>query len=146
MVNPRAIDVLILTFTYPPNKDGVAEASRGMAEGLASRGFKVTVGTTFHPDRTGEKIAGVTVRQFKVSGSSQLGVGFSGEVENFQNFVKDFRGDVIISHCWDVWTTDLARECFSTLAAKKILYSHGFSTQIPPWHPKFPWGLGVWLR
>jgi glycosyltransferase involved in cell wall biosynthesis len=146
-VNRRPIEILILTFTYPPNKDGVAEASRAMAEGLAARGFKVTVATTFLPERDTENgNAGVAVRHFKVNGRSEMGIGFSGEVESFLDFVKSFRGDVIISHCWDVWTTDLARKCFAQLSAKKILVSHGFSTQVPPWNPKFPWGLGVWLR
>lgn len=118
-----------------------------MAEGLAARGFKVTVATAFHPDRkAGEESAGVMVRHFNVNGRSELGVGFSGEVEKYQDFVKDFRGDVVILHCWDVWTTDLARSCLGKLTAKKILVSHGFSTQVPPWHRKFPWGIGVWLR
>ena len=43
--------ILIATFTYPPNADGVAEASAVLAQGLARRGHSVTVATEFHPDR-----------------------------------------------------------------------------------------------
>lgn len=139
--------IAILTFTYPPNKDGVAEASRSMAEGLANRGYQVTVGTTFHPDRAEPCSSnGVTVRQFRVSGSSAAGVGFAGEVDAFLDWLRQSQADVVIFHSWDCWTTDLALQCLPELSAKTILVSHGFSVHIPPWHGRFPWGLGVWLR
>lgn len=143
---PDPLHILVLTFTYPPNKDGVAEAARSMAEGLAERGFKVTVATGFLPERTVADGAGLEVRQFKVTGTSELGRGFSGEVEAYQKWVEGFTGDMVVAHSWDAWTTDLARSCFPKLRARKILISHGFGTHIPPWRPKFPWGLGVWLR
>ena len=143
----KPLRILLLTFTYPPNKDGVAEASRSMAEELVQRGHEVVVGTTFLPQRTMPCVLnGVEVRHFDVCRSSKSVHRFHGEVEAFQKFVRDFVGDLIVSHSWDCWPTDLARGEFATKKEKKVLVSHGFSTQIVPWHRKFPWGLGYWLR
>ena len=59
--------ILITSFTYPPDKDGVSEATRFMAEGLASKGYEVIVATGFHKDRIEGKHNDVEVVSFKIS-------------------------------------------------------------------------------
>jgi glycosyltransferase involved in cell wall biosynthesis len=143
----RSLRILIVTFTFPPNKDGVAESARFMAEDFARRGHVVTVVTGCHPDRNGEDFGErIKVHQFRVEGSPNLLEGIHGEVEEFKRFVASFTGDVIIVQCWHVWSSALAEAVFSrTPHSKKVLMSHGFAAQV--WVPqrRFPWGLGRWL-
>lgn len=143
---PAMRQILIVVPTYEPFKDGLAEAAKVTAEGLAKRGYGVTVATSYHPDRHSEVTgSGVTVRQFKVTGNSSLRVGIHGEVAAYQEFVASFRGDFIICHSWGTWTTDLAIAAFSKTPAREILVSHGYTAHLLYWHSRFPWGLGQWL-
>lgn len=138
--------VLILTFTFPPNADGVAEAARAMADGLAHRGWSVTVGTAFHSGRTDFHLkSGVSVYQFDVSGTANLRQGIKGEIKKFQDFVEQQNPDVLVCHYWDKWPTTLAQQLFTKLRGRKVLISHGYSTHLWQPAPKPPWGLGFWL-
>ena len=138
--------VLILTPTYDPSKDGLAEAAKVTACGLAVRGYRVTVATGCLPDRgTQAADANPMVKQFRVSGNSSLRVGIHGDVAAYQEFIANFPVDFIICHGWEVWTTDLAAPVFHKTPAKKVLASHGFSAHLVHGHRRFPWGLGQWL-
>jgi len=138
--------LLILAATYEPFKDGVAEAARVMAVGLAARGYQVTVGTGYHPERSPDLPgANPTVKQFRVTGSASWCEGYQGEVDIFREFVAGFAGDFIICHCWQIWSTDLAVPEFGRTPARKILASQGFTAQLIHWHRRFPWGLGQWI-
>ncbi len=138
--------VLILTPFYDPAKDGIAEAAKVTAVGLANRGYRVTVATGYLPDRgTEAPEANPTVKQFKVSGNSSLRVGIQGEITAYKDFVANFNGEFIICHSWECWSTDLAASVFRKTPAKKILVSHGLTAHLVHWHSHFPWGLGQWL-
>ncbi|MGD1017989.1 MAG: glycosyltransferase family 4 protein [Verrucomicrobiia bacterium] len=138
--------ILILTPTYDPSKDGVAEAAKVTACGLAGRGYRVTVATGYLADRVTQAAdANPMVKQFRVSGDSSLRVGIHGDIAAYQEFIANFPGDFIICHGWAMWTTDLAAAVFHKTPAKKVLVSHGFSTHLVNWHRRFPWGLGQWL-
>lgn len=136
---------VILTFTFPPNADGVAEAAKAMAVGLAERGWRVVVGTGHLAKRSDfTPWNNVEVRQFKVSGSPNLRVGIQGETREFKNFLMESDPDVLICHCWDMWPTTLAQKVFGRLRAKKVLVSHGYTTHLWQKGPRFPWGFGYW--
>ena len=123
--------ILILTPTYDPSKDGVAEAAKVTARGLASRGFRVTVATGYLPDRGAQAAdANPVVKQFRVGGTSNLRAGIHGDVAAYQEFIANFPGDFILCHSWEAWTTDLAAPVFSKTPAKKVLASHGFSVHL----------------
>jgi glycosyltransferase involved in cell wall biosynthesis len=143
----RRFRILIVTFTFPPNKDGVAEIARAMAENFAAHGHSVTVATGYSPERTSELFGnGIRVKQFRVSGSTNFREGISGEADLFEKFVASFDGDFLISHGWHTWSEALAERAFPKLnAVKKIMMSHGFGAH--RWNPqaRFPWGLGYWL-
>lgn len=136
--------ILILSFTYLPNKDGVAVAASAMAQQLAEQGHSVTVGTGYLVERQETIVSGVTVVQFDVSGSSNWRVGIVGQVEEFKEFVATFPADVIVCHGWSMWATDLAQQVFHRTKAKKVLVSHGFIAHEIPWRRKFPYGLLFW--
>lgn len=139
-------ELLVLSPTYAPFKDGLAQAATLMATGLAARGYRVTVATGFHPDRSPSQPAdNPQVRQFNVQGTSNLRVKIRGDAEAYRMFIREFRGDCVICHSWETWSTDLAMKEFARLPAAKVLVSHGFCTHRIYWHDRPPWGLGQWL-
>lgn len=146
MVGDAPARILITSLTYAPAKDGLAQAATLLAEGLAARGYRVTVATGFHPDRPSILPgANPAVHQFRVTGSSSWRNRMRGEIAAYREFIRQFTGDYLICHSWETWTTDLAMKEFAQLTARKILVSHGFACHQAPWHTRPPWGLGQWL-
>ena len=137
--------VLLTTFTFPPNQDGVAMASSNLAAGLTAHGYDVTVATRVHPSRKGNEIPGTRVAEFAVDGSASARFSFTGEVERYVEFVRAFACDFIVCQSWDAWSTSLAQKAFRDNPAKKVLVSHGFTSHLLNFHPKPFFGLGVWL-
>lgn len=88
--------VLMTTFTWPPNQDGVAMASQNLAAGLAARNFDITVATETHPRRTGHEVPGVEVREFNVQGWAHSWYPFRGDVDAYVRFVREYSCDFII--------------------------------------------------
>ena len=144
-VEPLRKRVLITTFTFPPNQDGVAMASFNLATGLIAQGFDVTVATRRLPTRAGDEIAGVRVFEFAVDGSANARFKFTGEVERYIEFVRTFKCEFIVCQYWDAWSTALAQKAFRDNPAKKILVSHGFLSHLLTFHPRPYFGIGVWL-
>jgi glycosyltransferase involved in cell wall biosynthesis len=150
--------ILITTFTFPPQANGVSHAAAAHAAGLARLGHDVTVATAADPRRKGDEVPGVRVEQFDVSGCGKLflGGGYHGDVEGYQRFVASFDGDVIMCQCWQTWSTDLAVAAFGKCRAAKILVSHGVSANILlpsvgsmlnwfSWRP-YVWRMGTMLE
>lgn len=139
--------VLIATFTFPPNKDGVAEAARAMAHGLASRGWYVAVATESADKRTDfDPHPRLHVEQFQIRKDENGYGGPPEEIERFRLYIRGFDPDYIVCQCWDMSATLLAEEVFQELRAKKILVSHGYTLHLWNPNPKFPWGLRSWIR
>ena len=140
--------ILITCFTFPPNMDGVAEAARSMAFGLADRGFDVIVATgalparkDFHPHPH------VRVEQFDVISNWKFEGRSQEEAERMKRLIVDESPDVIICHCWEIWSTALAEQVYQQLPkTKKILVSHGYTTHLWRPNPRPPFGLGVLSR
>lgn len=144
--------ILITTFTYPPNKDGVAEATRVMAEGLAGLGWEVSVATQY-PDEIGndsrlqyDEVNGVTVRRFNLDKRCYQNPGKASEVRSYLEFVQSVRFDVIVNQCWEVWPTAVMQPAFHELQGAKVMVSHGYSLHTYLWARRWTLGLGVWLR
>lgn len=133
--------ILIASFTFPPNKDGVAEAANSMAIDLASQGYEIVVCTGHLEER--ENLCphpGVRVEQFSLD-NWRPHSGPQDEALRMQNLIVAEAPNVIICQCWDIWATAIAERTFSSLPlTRKILVSHGYSTI---WKPsaRFPWGL-----
>lgn len=138
--------ILITTFTFHPEGNGVAEVAAVQAFGFAQRGHEVTVATFPVPERkTVNYPAGVEVREFDVQGSTKPNV-FKGQADEYRDFIATFPCDVIIMHCWHTWPTDAAMPVLSRNPAKKILVSHGYGLLNWMRRPKFPWGLPSFLK
>ncbi len=140
--------ILITTFTYTPNKDGVAEACRVMAEGLVSRNWDVSVATSMgagspNDFETFQAIQGVKVYYFsfnkKISNSSFVS-------EKYIEFLKNKDFDLIINQCWDAQITLATLDQVRCLKAKLVQVSHGYGGLQYFWHPCITMGIGSWLR
>ena len=143
----HCLKILIVSFTFPPQVGGVAEVARTQACGFAARGHEVTVATTFDARRTDAHTpGGVKVKQFNITGSFLVGQGYRGEVAAYQDFLVREPADIILIHCWQNWTVDMALPVLTKSSARKILLSHGFDAhlRVPSLH--FARGYGVWLR
>ncbi len=139
--------ILVTAFTFAPQVNGVAEVVGVHVEHLVRRGHEVTVATGFDPARivAPETNQNPCVVHFKVSGTGNLRSRFRGEIKEYQDFIRRWKGDIIMCHCWQSWCTDLAFPCFPDNAAKKVLISHGFSLHHYPVLVTFPRGLVTWL-
>jgi len=139
--------ILITTFTFQPNKDGIAEAAGLMAFWLAERGHDVVVLTGSLPDRHDfQPHPRLRIQQFNANFHRLFDAVSQEDSEHIRNFIRHENPDVIICHCCEIWTAANAEQVFDELKAKTILTSHGYTTHI--WLPRArpPFGLGVWSR
>jgi glycosyltransferase involved in cell wall biosynthesis len=144
------MNILITSFTFPPERNGVSNVASAHAFGLAQRGHKVTVATGYNPSRISQQLQdGVDIIQFEISGNCNLLIGYQGDIDSYRRFLSSFDCDVILFHCWQIWSTDLAFNVFKNTKAKKILISHGvsanstygFPRSIPHW---LAWRPYIW--
>lgn len=121
--------ILIATFTYLPEDNGVSHVAHSHATGFVQKGHEVTVITAINKERNLKQMEkeGIRVVQFDVKGSGNIRQGYFGEIKKYQEFIANFNADVMLFHCWQVWSTNLAIPVFSFNKAKKILVSHGVS-------------------
>lgn len=138
--------ILVATFTYSPNVDGVAESARLMVENFRSAGHEVRIatgkGTTPEANTPGPEPG---VWRFGIAGSPALGDGFHGDIKEYQDFLRSYSPDVIVFHCWDTWPVELAIPLLPTLRSKSILFSHGYASHLLNFKI-LPHGLRKWLR
>lgn len=137
--------ILVATFTYFPNVDGVAEAARMMVSTFRKAGHEVVIATKRDSTPARSQIEGAEVYRFDINGSPAVGVGFSGECNLYTKFVEEHDLDVIVIHCWDTWSSELLFSTLPDTKAKTVLLSHGYSSHIldPSLLPR---GIGRWLR
>lgn len=139
--------ILISTFTFPPNKDGVSLAAWAMAEGFAEAGYEVTICTGFLSDRGDLRPhKNIRVEQFRLETTKNTKRDFPGESARYQNFLVAEQPDYLFCHCWEIWPTALAEAVFPLLRGRKIMVSHGYTTHLWCPNPQPFWGLGVLLR
>lgn len=138
--------ILVASFTYPPNFDGVAEAARAMVANFRNAGHQVFI-ATFAASHTatvsGEDDS--SVQRFHITGAPALLVGFKGKIKSYQDFIIALNADVIVFHGWDTWPVEVALPLLPALRAKSILLSHGQSSHLLNLS-LFPRGLFKWLR
>lgn len=117
--------VLHVVETYPPYKGGMSEVVRQISERLVMFGHKVTVATSFHPDRQDVEVKGVAIRQFRISGNSVYGI--KGDTDQYLDFLKNNQFDVITVFAAQQWSCDLLLDNIELLSGKKVFVPTGFS-------------------
>lgn len=137
------LKILISTFSFPPNKDGVSEAAAASAKAFLARGWEVDVATEpTVPARTSQEWHGAQIREFSITGTSYFRHPYVGQTTDYRDFLRSGNWDVIIFHAYS-WPVYIAADWLPSISAKKILVSHGYSALV--WTPVrgFPFGLAV---
>lgn len=134
--------VLVATFTYFPNIDGVAEAAGSMVKAFSGNGHDVYVATCSTDRYPGDESR---VSRFSICGSPVLFGGFRGETREYLDFIARLDPDVIVFHGWDTWPVEVAMGHLRTFRARSVLLSHGQSSHILN-TGILPRGLWRWLR
>jgi glycosyltransferase involved in cell wall biosynthesis len=137
--------ILLATPTFPPFKDGVAQAAYTQARAFADEGHTVHVATEPHGDRpTKLSVDRICVREFNIVGSPHFRDPYRGETTEYIQYLHAESWDAIVFHSY-LWPLLLASPHLSRLRCKKILTSHGYGALL--WTPvrRFPFGLGSLL-
>jgi len=137
--------IIVTSFTFPPQANGVSHIAYAQALELAARGHQVTVATDFDSQRDTSAFPSFRVRQFKVWGNASLKIRHHGETRAYQDFIASEPADVILFNCWQNWATEVAVPAFPRTRAKKVIVTQGLSAHV--WHPypRFAFGFGEWL-
>jgi glycosyltransferase involved in cell wall biosynthesis len=120
---------------YSPSVGGAQEVVKQISERLAARGHQVTVATTYNPKRQSRLINGVQVEQFNISGNAVR--GFTGEIESYQDFLKQGKFDIMMNYAAQQWATDLVYPILDQIPYKKILIPCGFSGLYMPEYAEY---------
>jgi glycosyltransferase involved in cell wall biosynthesis len=137
--------ILLATPTFPPFKDGVAQAAYTQARAFADEGHAVHVATEPHGDRTAKPgVARICVREFRIVGSPHFRDPYRGETAEYIQYLHAESWDVIVFHSYS-WPLYLAAPSLKQIHGGKILTSHGYGALV--WTPvrRFPFGLGSLL-
>lgn len=135
--------IVVVSFTFFPEVDGVANAAGQMVDLLVDSGHEVHVVTG--RSQIPEIISNdrFTIHRFGVSDSADFD---SNDARSYVDHLINAHADLTVFHCWRSWPTDIALRHISQIGGKKILLSHGYETHAIYWHPGFPWGLWSWLQ
>lgn len=137
--------ILIASFTFPPNKDGVSEASAVLAKGLADKGWQVEVTSApTIPPRETTIWNGVKIHEISITGDGSPKRPFRGDVEKYRILIKQGDWDVIVFQTY-IWPILCVLDLIPRIRAKTILVSHGYAPLQWIRTKKFPFGVGVWM-
>ena len=133
--------ILIATFTFFPNKDGIAEASAAVTKAFLSQGWDVDIATSVtDPCRESLNWDGAVIHEFSISGSTYFRDPFVGELKSYRDFLLAGTWDVIVFQSY-FWPLYLALDLLPRLPSKKVFVSHGCGAFIYFKTARFPYGV-----
>ena len=148
--------ILLTSPIYPPFNSGIGNAVFIQATSLAKAGHEVTVATGGQGNS--ESVEGVAVERFCITGAAYLFQRIHGEVDVYLDFLRQGNWDVVLINGWQNWTTDLLLHNITKISGRKILYTHGISTnnfflhqplksclRYLAWRPYW-WSLGSYIK
>jgi glycosyltransferase involved in cell wall biosynthesis len=116
--------------SYWPNRGGVQEVIRQIAERMAAAGHDVAVATSKNPDRKADSHNGVRIHEFHVGGN--LVTGIHGEIERYRRFMTSFDGDAILIKAAQQWSFDALWPVLDDIIVRKVFVPCGFSCLYEP--------------
>lgn len=117
----RNIKILLVSPTFPPAVNGLANVAYAYAEGLKNAGFKVEI---FTPGSKRYEYGGLEVKCLPISGSFSIRNPPRGPIKEYKEFLENSDADIAICHAFQNIATDLALVFFKKI---KIYHSHGIS-------------------
>jgi len=140
------MNILIVSFTFPPNKDGVSEAASAMARGFVARGWKVTVLTKVIPGgRDSLDWNGAGIVEYTEETAVPYRIWLTGGNPDYGSFLESGAWDTIIFHSY-ANTLYLALPLLRKIKGAKILVSHGYGALVWEADGRFPRGLKSWCH
>ena len=119
--------VAIATFTFSPERNGVANVCALQTKSLIELGHRVSVLTSINSRNIHDELMdNARVRRFHIIGTGAPHLPVKGEVSNFLKFIDIEQFDVIFVHCWQAWPIKLLSKC-SMGKTKLVFFSHGTS-------------------
>ncbi|MEK7636844.1 MAG: glycosyltransferase family 4 protein [Patescibacteria group bacterium] len=128
---------------YYPSVGGAQEVVRQISERLVQQGHQVTVATSTNANRTDYVHHGVSIVEFSVSGNQANGL--HGEVERYQEFVRNGSFDVIMIYAAQQWTLDSLIPVLPSISTPLVLVPCGFSGLNNPAYQKYFLSMPSWL-
>ena len=118
--------LLLTTDDYYPRTGGVPAVSRYLCEGLAQKGYKVTVVTIKYDSLLArESFNGVDIVRFEIHTTRLKFI--SGEITEFKNYIQQANVDILINECPEALTSRCLYPILVDLKdVIKILHVHGF--------------------
>ena len=118
--------LLLTTDDYYPRTGGVPAVSRYLCEGLAQKGYKVTVVTIKYDSLPAkESFNGVDIVRFEIHTTRLKFI--SGEITEFKNYIQQANVDILINECPEALTSRCLYPILVDLKdVIKILHVHGF--------------------
>lgn len=118
--------LLLTTDDYYPRTGGVPAVSRYLCEGLAQKGYKVTVVTIKYDSLPAkESFNGVDIVRFEIHATRLKFI--SGEITEFKNYIQQANVDILINECPEALTSRCLYPILVDLKdVIKILHVHGF--------------------
>src|SRR4029077_19344097 len=110
---------------YDPSVGGAQEVVRQISTRLAQRGHEGTVATRSLAERHSDRLDGVQIRQFEISGNAVRGM--RGEVEAYRKFVLEGDFDVMMSYAAQQWTVDALLGMLDRIPFPHAIAPCGFS-------------------
>jgi glycosyltransferase involved in cell wall biosynthesis len=137
--------ILIASFTFPPNKDGVSEACATLGMGFVAKGWEVAAtAAPTEPARSSLNWQGVAIHEISISGTGSPQRPYQGDVAAYRKLVKDGGWDVILFQTAS-WPLMVVLDLLPTLRARCVMVSHGYAPLQWVRMNRFPWGIPAWL-
>ena len=138
--------ILIVAFTFPPNKDGVSDAAAAMTRGFTARGWEVDVLTEITtPARESMLWNNARIHEYTHTGGNSPDIILREQGTSYADFLLAGSWDVLIFHAYGPHL-QLALPVMERIRGKKFLVSHGYAALMWVRTNRFPFGLVYWMK
>ncbi|WP_142994491.1 glycosyltransferase family 4 protein [Thalassospira xiamenensis] len=120
--------ILITSPTFPPINSGLGNAVLRQAQAISDAGHDVIVATGSDKRETYQISENIKIEYFPVKGSNYFIDHIQGDTKCYVDFLSQYSWDIILMNAWQNWATDIALNHLDHISGKKIVYSHGIST------------------
>ena len=110
---------------YSPSVGGIQEVVKQISERLVKLGHDITVATSKLPNRKSNRIKGVNIKEFDISGN--LVRGIEGEKEKYKKYLINSEFDIITNFAAQQWASDIMLTIVDKIHAKKVFVPTVFS-------------------
>lgn len=136
--------ILLACEFYYPSVGGVQEVMRQIGERFVLAGHEVSVATTYLAERQAQRINGVQVEEFRVSGN--LVRGMTGDLDLYREYVRRQHYDLLVIKAAQQWTFDALTAVLGEIRRAKIFIPCGFSGMFDPSYAGYYSAMPKWLR